>query len=87
MDYPTSLSPFGNTPAEPLNSLGLRYETQLVGWMVTHRVATDAIRYSTMVRTGNFFVIPVYLATSGQYSALRFVRSGTGKSGDAEVFT
>ncbi len=48
LDYPTSLTPFSNTPAEPLNSLGLRYETQLVGWMVTHRVATDAIRYSTM---------------------------------------
>lgn len=48
LDYPTALSPFGNTPAEPLNSLGLRYESQLVGWIVTHRVATDAIRYSTM---------------------------------------
>jgi GNAT superfamily N-acetyltransferase len=48
LDYPASLSPLGNTPAEPLNSLGLRYETQLVGWMITHRVATDAIRYSTM---------------------------------------
>ncbi|MGD1806091.1 GNAT family N-acetyltransferase [Dapis sp. BLCC M126] len=48
LDYPTSLSPFSNTPAEPLNSLALRYETQLVGWIVTHRVATDAIRYSTM---------------------------------------
>ncbi|NES67449.1 MAG: TIGR03032 family protein, partial [Okeania sp. SIO2D1] len=48
LDYPTSLSPFGNTQPEPLNSLGLRYESQLVGWMVTHRVAADAIRYSTM---------------------------------------
>ena len=48
LDYPASLSPFGNTPAEPINSLGLRYDSQLVGWMVTHRVATDAIRYSTM---------------------------------------
>ena len=48
LDYPTALSPFSNTPAEPLNSLGLRYENQLVGWMITHRVATDAIRYSTM---------------------------------------
>ena len=48
LDYPTALSPFSNTPAEPLNSLGLRYENQLVGWMVTHRVASDAIRYSTM---------------------------------------
>jgi|GEM_PF-199760 uncharacterized protein (TIGR03032 family) len=48
LDYPASLSPFGNTPAEPTNSLGLRHDGQLVGWMVTHRVATDAIRYSTM---------------------------------------
>lgn len=48
LDYPASLNPLGETPAEPLNSLGLRYDDQLVGWMVTHRVATDAIRYSTM---------------------------------------
>ncbi|WP_082172257.1 TIGR03032 family protein [Limnoraphis robusta] len=48
LDYPTPLSPFSNTPAEPINSLGLRYDSQLVGWMVTHRVASDAIRYSTM---------------------------------------
>lgn len=48
LNYPASLNPLGNTPAEPLNSLGLRYDGQLVGWMVTHRVAPDAIRYSTM---------------------------------------
>ena len=48
LDYPPSLSPLGQTPAEALNSLGLRYESQLVGWMVTHRVAVDGIRYSTM---------------------------------------
>lgn len=33
---------------EPLNSLGLRYRGRLIGWMVTHRVAADTIRYSTL---------------------------------------
>lgn len=36
---------------------------------------------------GDFFVIPVYLAASGQYSALLFVPSSKGKSGNAEVYT
>lgn len=53
-DYPASLNPFGNIPAEPLNSLGLRYQNQLIGWMVTHRVASDAIRYSTMFVDNKF---------------------------------
>ncbi|MGK7894582.1 MAG: GNAT family N-acetyltransferase [Xenococcus sp. (in: cyanobacteria)] len=49
LDYPASLSPFGSDPRlEPLNSLGLRYGDQVVGWMVTHRVAPDTIRYSTL---------------------------------------
>ncbi|NEQ73973.1 MAG: TIGR03032 family protein [Okeania sp. SIO2C9] len=49
LDYPTSLSPFeDNSRLEPLNSLGLRYGDEVVGWMVTHRVAPDTIRYSTM---------------------------------------
>ncbi len=49
LDYPTSLSPFENdSRLEPLNSLGLRYGEEVVGWIVTHRVAPDTIRYSTM---------------------------------------
>ncbi len=33
---------------EPLNSLGLRYKSEIVGWMITHRIAPDTIRYTTM---------------------------------------
>ncbi|NEO25082.1 GNAT family N-acetyltransferase, partial [Moorena sp. SIO4A5] len=33
---------------EPLNSLGLRYRGQVVGWVITHRIAPDTIRYSSM---------------------------------------
>jgi GNAT superfamily N-acetyltransferase len=31
---------------EPINSLGLRYQGQIVGWLITHRTAPDTIRYS-----------------------------------------
>ncbi len=49
LDYPTALSPFeDDSRLEPLNSLGLLYENEVVGWIVTHRVASDTIRYSTM---------------------------------------
>lgn len=33
---------------EPLNSLGLRYQGQVVGWVLTHRIAPDTIRYTSM---------------------------------------
>ena len=32
---------------EPLNSLGLRYRGEVIGWVLTHRVAPDTIRYTT----------------------------------------
>ncbi len=33
---------------EPLNSLGLRYENHIIGWVITHRTAADTIRYTQM---------------------------------------
>jgi len=33
---------------EPLNSLGLRYRGEVIGWVLTHRVAPDTIRYTTV---------------------------------------
>jgi len=36
------------TQLEPLNSLGLRYQGQVVGWMITHRITPDTIRYTQM---------------------------------------
>lgn len=44
---PTTLIPFKHEEKlEPLNSLGLRYQGQVVGWMITHRIAPDTIRYT-----------------------------------------
>lgn len=44
------VSPFGkdDDKIEPLNSLGLRYKGEVVGWMITHRIARDTIRYSSL---------------------------------------
>ncbi|WP_193200458.1 TIGR03032 family protein [Nostoc sp. MG11] len=33
---------------EPLYSLGLRYRREVIGWVFTHRVAPDTIRYTTL---------------------------------------
>lgn len=47
--YPEILSPFHQDPRlEPLNSLGLRYQEKVVGWIINHRVAADTIRYSIL---------------------------------------
>jgi N-acetylglutamate synthase-like GNAT family acetyltransferase len=47
--YPDNLSPFvQEQEIEPLNSLGLRHQGQVVGWMVTHRIAPDTIRYTRL---------------------------------------
>ena len=48
MDYPASLDPLMDNSFEPINSLGLRYQGKLIGWIVTHRVAEDSIRYSSL---------------------------------------
>lgn len=48
-DYPAALNPFSSDPRlEPLNSLGLRDQETVIGWCVTHRVAADTIRYSSL---------------------------------------
>lgn len=44
---PKDLIPFQHEPdMEPLNSLGLRYKGQVVGWIINHRIAPDTIRYT-----------------------------------------
>lgn len=49
VEYPQSLSPFDEDPRlEPMNSLGLRYQDQVIGWILTHRVKPDTLRYTTM---------------------------------------
>lgn len=47
--YPKQLSPFQDEELiEPLNSLWLRHHDQIVGWMITHRIYFDTIRYTTL---------------------------------------
>jgi len=49
LEWEPELSPFRDPERlERLNSLGLRYREQLIGWIVTHRVALDQIRYSSL---------------------------------------
>ena len=44
---PKDLIPFQyEQNLEPLNSLGLRYQGQVVGWMINHRLSPDTIRYT-----------------------------------------
>ena len=44
---PPQLDPFQHEKnLEPLNSLGLRYQTVVVGWIITHRLSPDTIRYT-----------------------------------------
>lgn len=48
--FDRSVYPFGidEQKIEPLNSLGLRDKDQIVGWMITHRIGSDTIRYSSL---------------------------------------
>lgn len=47
--FSPTVSPFHNeTKIEPLNSLGLRYQGRVVGWMLTHRIAPDTICYKAL---------------------------------------
>jgi len=47
--FPLELTPFQEEQRiEHLNSLGLRYNSEVVGWMITHRVAEDTIQYTSL---------------------------------------
>jgi GNAT superfamily N-acetyltransferase len=47
--YPSSLSPFQEVAIiEHTNSLGLRYQNEIVGWMITHRSTPNTIRYTSL---------------------------------------
>ncbi|BAZ31623.1 GCN5-related N-acetyltransferase [Cylindrospermum sp. NIES-4074] len=47
--YPKILCPFQEEEIiEQSNSLGLRYKNQVVGWMIAHRVALNAVRYTKL---------------------------------------
>jgi len=46
---PASVSPFHDEKRiEYINSLGLRYKGEVIGWVVTHRTDPDTIRYTAL---------------------------------------
>jgi len=46
--FPEELNPFQiDEQSEPLNSLGLRRNGEVVGWIITHRLATELIQYTS----------------------------------------
>ncbi|MEI8364884.1 MAG: GNAT family N-acetyltransferase [Parachlamydiaceae bacterium] len=46
---PQALSPFRKEDSiESLNSLGLRFQGEVVGWMITHRMDADTVCYSNL---------------------------------------
>ncbi len=45
--FDSSVNPFlEEKTVEPINSIGLRYKGEVIGWMICHRVAPDTIRYT-----------------------------------------
>lgn len=53
---PIYVFPFGREKEliEYRNSLGLRYNGRIVGWMVTHRLTADTLRYSALYLEDEF---------------------------------
>lgn len=50
LTFPRYISPFGQNPSqiEHINSLGIRYKGKIIGWMITHRISQDTIRFSAL---------------------------------------
>lgn len=49
LKYPPELDPFKEEDKiDPVTSLGLCYQGQVLGWMITHRIAPDTLRYSAL---------------------------------------
>lgn len=47
--FPHAISPFQEENlVEPQNSLGLEHEGRVVGWMITHRVDPETVRYTAL---------------------------------------
>ena len=47
--FSPSISPFfEEEKIEPINSLGVRYQDEVIGWAIAHRIAHDTIRYTSL---------------------------------------
>jgi GNAT superfamily N-acetyltransferase len=50
-EVPAEFRPFDESesaPLDPHTSVGLRVEDEVAGWMITHRVAPDLVRYTSL---------------------------------------
>lgn len=48
-EFPQAVYPFqGDGSFEPMNSLGLRHEERLIGWMITERISEKIINYGNL---------------------------------------
>jgi len=48
-EFAYAVSPFANeAKITPLNSIGLRFQGRVVGWMICHQIAPDTIQYSAL---------------------------------------
>lgn len=46
--FPHAVSPFiKEDKIEPMNSLGLRHNGEVIGWIITHRISQDTVKYSS----------------------------------------
>ena len=56
MTIPSHIYPFGSDKnlIEYKNSLGLRYKGKVIGWMITHRIEPNVIRYSSLYLEDEF---------------------------------
>lgn len=53
--FPKFVSPFlHEEKIEPLNSLGLRYGGEVIGWMINHRISQDTICYASLYSDPEF---------------------------------
>lgn len=47
--FPSDVSPFKEAASpEWINSFGLRHKKEIIGWVITHRITPDTIRYTAL---------------------------------------
>lgn len=66
--FPANVSPFTDEARiEPLNSLGLRYKKEIVGWLITERSDPDTINFASLFVYPEFrtSIAPMILLTYG----------------------
>jgi GNAT superfamily N-acetyltransferase len=79
--FPAVLDPFQEAARrEPTSSLGLRWHDEVVGWMITHRINTETVQYTSLFitpgRRHRAQAVPL-LAAAGQRQAAQQIPFST----------